>query len=53
MFTFTKAQPILAGDLGTKPVDLVVVTLDADHPRAVDERVQHLALLQVRSGMKT
>ena len=38
---------VFAGDLRAEAVDLVVVALDAHHVRAVHERVEHLALLQV------
>ena len=42
-----KAPAVLARDLGTKAVDLVVGAVDADDLRAIDEAVEHLALLQV------
>ena len=38
----------LAGDFRAQPVDFVVMALDADDVRAVNERVENLALLQIR-----
>jgi len=37
-----------AGDFRTKPVHFIIVTLDADDVRAVDQGVDDLALLQIR-----
>ena len=38
----------LAGDLGAEAVHLVVMAFDGDDIRAVNERVQNFALLQIR-----
>src|SRR5207247_213697 len=42
---------VLAGNLSGKPVHFVIVTANADHVGAVDERVEDLALFEV-SGDK-
>ena len=42
-----EAPAVFARDLGTEAVDLVVRAVDADDLRAVDEAVEHLALLEI------
>src|SRR5439155_14810560 len=38
----------LAGNLRAQPVHFIIMTLNPNDGRAIDERVQNLALLQVR-----
>ena len=40
-------RPLVGGELGAQPVDIVVVSLDRHELRAVDARGQHLGLLEV------
>ena len=47
MFTLTKAHPYLPAISAHRRVDLVVVAVDPDDPGTVDQRVEHLALLQI------
>ena len=42
-----ESPAVFARDLGAEPVDLVVRAVDADDVRAIDERAEHLALLEV------
>ena len=42
-----EAPAVLAGDLGAETVHLIVGALDADDVGAVDERTEHLPLLEV------
>ena len=42
-----EAPAVFAGDLGAEPVDLVVSAVDADDIRAINERAEHFALLEI------
>ena len=45
-----KRPPVLAGDLRTQPVHLVIMPSNGDDIGSVDQRIDDLALLQVRGN---